>query len=80
MCLSTIGQDVQRHSVINPDWRLLLLRCCCRWCQGKTMREAGFVLKQLEEHCRRHPAKLLQVAAAPGKAIAAADRASWQPM
>eukprot|EP00879_Flechtneria_rotunda_P026631 GHRR01028410.1.p1 GENE.GHRR01028410.1~~GHRR01028410.1.p1 ORF type:complete len:133 (+),score=57.34 GHRR01028410.1:208-606(+) len=50
-----------------------------RWCQGKTMRQAGFMLKQLEDHCKRHPAKLLQLAAAPDRAVAAADAKAWQP-
>jgi hypothetical protein len=45
---------------------------CFRWCQGKTMREAGFVLKQLEEFARKHPGRLLRLAAAPEQALAAA--------
>eukprot|EP00775_Hariotina_reticulata_P010811 gene10811-10967_t len=40
-----------------------------RWRQGKTMREAGFVLKQLEEYCRHHTEKLLELAAAPDQAM-----------
>ncbi|WIA16945.1 hypothetical protein OEZ85_013867 [Tetradesmus obliquus] len=45
-----------------------------RWVQGKTMREAGFVLKQLEEYAAQHPARLLRLAAAPEQAMAAAER------
>jgi len=33
------------------------------------MREAGFVLKQLEEYCRHHTGKLLKLAAAPDQAL-----------
>jgi hypothetical protein len=52
---------------------------CFRWCQGKTMREAGFVLKQLEEFARKHPGRLMRLAASPEQALAAAERHAWQP-
>lgn len=57
----------------------LLMLHLRRWCQGKTMREAGFVLKHLEEYCRKHPIQLLKLAAAPDRALAAADSKAWQP-
>lgn len=43
------------------------------------MREAGFVLKQLEDYCRRNPDRLLKLAAAPEAAMAAADRLACPP-
>lgn len=57
--------------------RLLVL--LPRWCQGKTMREAGYVLKQLEEYARKHPGRLMRLAAAPRQALAAAERHARQP-
>jgi uncharacterized protein YodC (DUF2158 family) len=51
----------------------------CRWVQGKTMREAGFVLKQLEDYARKHPKRLMRLAAAPEDAVAAAERHARQP-
>jgi hypothetical protein len=43
------------------------------------MREAGFVLKQLEEYVCKHPGRLMRLAAAPEQALAAAERHAWQP-
>jgi hypothetical protein len=43
------------------------------------MREAVFVLKQLEEYARMHPRRLMRLAAAPEQALAAAERHAWQP-
>lgn len=37
------------------------------------MREAGCVLKQLEEDCRRNPAHMLRLAAEPSRVLQAAS-------
>lgn len=57
------------------------MSCCvtvlCRWHAGsQTMAESGLVLRQLEQYCSRHAARILKLAASPDSVLAAAAATS----